>query len=399
MKLTAVVGGVLSLIVAFYLVNWLGRKTVESQQTEQKPVDPAKDHYTENPFSKPGAGPAPKVEIAETEFDFGITKVRPEAIKGASGSHDFVIKNVGDAPLKLAKGPTQCKCTLSTLDKVELAPGESTTISLEWKPIYVEDPFLKEATIWTNDPALWGKDQPGDGKLLLRIRGKAVDGVEVEPDLFSVGTLNEQAATPLDAKIYSRVMDNLEVAVKSTTSRFLTAAVAPMTPEELKPLEARSGWKLTGAIEPKVSIGSLRESITLTTNDDTRPEVTVSVEGTRQGPFSIAGKYFMASKVLVDFNEFDAAQGISTTLNLYAAHGERPMEVELASEPPSDFKVEISLDTDFPEPDRSRHLIKIEVPPGLPPQRRKGDETARILFRTSSPEVPEFKIHVQYESR
>jgi hypothetical protein len=103
--------------------------------------------------------------------------------------------------------------------------------------------------------------------------------------------------------------------------------------------------------------------------------------------------------MLVDFGQIDVAKGAKTTLNLYAARGETPMEVEIVSISLPELKAEVALDPDFPEMERSRHLIQVEVPAGLPPQRRTSTESGTILLRTTNPEVPEFKIHVSYESR
>jgi hypothetical protein len=43
------------------------------------------------------SGPAPKIELTETSYDFGTA---PEK---TSVSHTFKVKNVGDAPLQLIK--------------------------------------------------------------------------------------------------------------------------------------------------------------------------------------------------------------------------------------------------------------------------------------------------------
>ena len=58
------------------------------------------------------------VAVAEdTTFDFGVMDPL------TSGTHKFVIRNKGTAPLKLAKGPTSCKCTLGTVANGYLEPG------------------------------------------------------------------------------------------------------------------------------------------------------------------------------------------------------------------------------------------------------------------------------------
>lgn len=396
MRLRAVIGGVVSLIVAYLFVGWLFTRA-STPTAAPKPLDPSVDLFETNPFEKPRVGPFPKIEIAETLYDFGVTKVGLPNSEVPSGTHGFVVKNVGEAPLKLAKGPTQCKCALAKLNNLELAPGESTTITLEWKPLTPEEAFYKEATIWTNDPALWEGDV-GQGKLMLKIKGMAVPGMEVEPPFFQLGTLTDEGKT-IEANAFSRVLPDLKVEIESTSSPFVTAEVSPMTPEDTQALEALVAWKIVGKIDPRVGIGTLNETITLKTNDDTSPRVPIEINAFRQGPISIAGPFFLPTHTLVDFRQFDAAKGISTTLHLYGAKGPEPLKLELVSKKPEELEVEAVADTMFPEPDREHQMITIRVPAGLPPTRYDSSDAGGVKFRTNHPDVGKLDIHVFYESR
>jgi hypothetical protein len=51
----------------------------------------------------------PHAEALETVHDFG--SANPQF----TGEHEFVIRNTGNAPLTLKRGPKSCKCTLSKL--------------------------------------------------------------------------------------------------------------------------------------------------------------------------------------------------------------------------------------------------------------------------------------------
>src|SRR5205085_8728391 len=73
-----------------------------------------------------GIQTAPRVEAPETHYNFG------KMARGTSMSHDFVIRNVGTAPLKLPFSRTTCKCTLSKLPSAPIPPGGSAKVTLEW---------------------------------------------------------------------------------------------------------------------------------------------------------------------------------------------------------------------------------------------------------------------------
>ena len=220
MRVGAVLGAILSLIAAIVVVVWIsgGGPSSETSGTtaavEDAKKDPAEQELRQNPFPKPEKGPFPKVEVVEDTHNFGVTTVYEGPSDGVSGRHTFVVKNVGEGVLKLAKGPSTCQCTMSSLTELEVPPGESTEIELAWKPEVVTDEFHKQASIWTNDPALW-ESEPygGEGKLVFSIVGKVVDAVRVEPSHFSLGTVNEEEPTVLKTLIYSEVHDDLQLEV------------------------------------------------------------------------------------------------------------------------------------------------------------------------------------------
>jgi len=81
---------------------------------------------------------APKAVVAGGQVhDFGVMEA------DAVGSHVFVLRNEGNAPLEVRQGDATCKCTVGLIgtksDKekgeqyVEIPPGESTQVTLEWK--------------------------------------------------------------------------------------------------------------------------------------------------------------------------------------------------------------------------------------------------------------------------
>ena len=62
-----------------------------------------------NPFTPAESGPQPKLEIDSKKYTFDRIAV------GGSDTHEFTVKNMGEAPLKLAVGPRTCKCTIGKL--------------------------------------------------------------------------------------------------------------------------------------------------------------------------------------------------------------------------------------------------------------------------------------------
>ncbi|HYW79937.1 MAG TPA: DUF1573 domain-containing protein [Thermoguttaceae bacterium] len=70
--------------------------------------------------------PVPEIVVDEVEHDFGVMD------QGAEGSHVFVFKNAGDAPLELKRGPTSCGCTDLDIERFTIPPGESSDVTILW---------------------------------------------------------------------------------------------------------------------------------------------------------------------------------------------------------------------------------------------------------------------------
>src|SRR5438093_1530906 len=71
----------------------------------------------------------PKITVVNSErYDFGTLE------RNAHGSHDFIIRNDGDAPLTLKPGQPSCSVCIKvfTVEKETLQPGERTTAKIEW---------------------------------------------------------------------------------------------------------------------------------------------------------------------------------------------------------------------------------------------------------------------------
>ena len=66
----------------------------------------------------------PKIKMLEDRFDFG------EIQQGESVTHDFVLKNIGDANLIISTAKGSCGCTVPEWPKAPISKGEEATIKV-----------------------------------------------------------------------------------------------------------------------------------------------------------------------------------------------------------------------------------------------------------------------------
>jgi hypothetical protein len=72
----------------------------------------------------PKDGPQPKVAVSETFYDF-------ESIgSNEVVHHEFVISNIGEAPLTISRAYTTCGCTTANFTSTEIPPGKSILMTL-----------------------------------------------------------------------------------------------------------------------------------------------------------------------------------------------------------------------------------------------------------------------------
>ena len=86
----------------------------------------------------------PKIQMDEESFDFGEMK------QGESVTHDFVLKNIGDANLIISTAKGSCGCTVPEWPKEPIAKGEQATIKVTFNSAGKSGKQNKTVTLVTN---------------------------------------------------------------------------------------------------------------------------------------------------------------------------------------------------------------------------------------------------------
>src|SRR4030042_1909419 len=82
-----------------------------------------------------GAAAAPCLAVTATSHNFG------KVFEDKALSHTFVIKNTGDAPLRVEDVDPDCACTVPNYDRV-IPPGGQGEVTLTIKPYSLMRAFL-----------------------------------------------------------------------------------------------------------------------------------------------------------------------------------------------------------------------------------------------------------------
>jgi len=364
-----------------------------------------RDHFApnnaQNPFTdiaSPPDKPLPttraRVQVMNGElFDFG------KMGRNGAGARTFLIRNIGNAPLRLRKGETTCKCTLSTVDDGEVASGETVEVRLEWTAKTETTSFSQLAEILTNDP-----ERP---VIQLRIEGLVEDAVRVTPEtiLFRNVTGNESQTRKIFVLGADKSM-TLGVAewelVQKRLEPYFDVAVRDATAEEIASHPpAETGKVLELTLNAGLPTGDIQQTLRVKTTLDGAPDFFVSIEGNVLSDVSVVarGAPFDSSHSVLRLGSVDQAAGAKAEL-LVLIKGPNRNEVRIeieAVDPPEALRATLGT------PKASEKMVTvpltIEVPAGAPRVTRLGSaqgKMGQIRLRPLHSHSKELPIYVQF---
>lgn len=108
-------------------------------------------------------------------FDFG------RALGAEVLTHQFPLKNISKSPLRISIGTPSCGCTTAGAEKLELAPGEATTISVDLEL------FAKAGTVHAEVPIAVTSGDAVAETFSLRLMAYADTTTGVQPQVIALG--------------------------------------------------------------------------------------------------------------------------------------------------------------------------------------------------------------------
>ena len=125
----------LLLFVSLLTFSTYGQEKVIDKNKAKKAVATSVEKQT-NPN-------APVFEFEKETIDYGVIE------KGADGQRVFKFKNVGKSPLIISNVKTSCGCTVPTVPKEPIMPGQTAEMTVKYDTNRVS-PFNKAITIYSN---------------------------------------------------------------------------------------------------------------------------------------------------------------------------------------------------------------------------------------------------------
>jgi hypothetical protein len=320
-------------------------------------------------------------------------------------SHAFKLTNVGDRLLELEPGTTTCsRCTIATLEKNRLKPGESTRVTIEYTPTQSQPIFRQHASIKTNDP---------EQKLVeLNIEGTVSSRFRVMPQVLVLSRFSAKESKSADLRILDFASDEMDVEtcyfLHPETIDYFNAEVLPMETDELSENEAKSGCRVRVTAKPGLPVGPVRQTIRIAvkTPDRANPHsMDISIEGTVDSDISLVGRGWNAVRNRLSIGEVRSEQGAKRELYLMLRGPRRndtiikPTVVD-----PSWLKVRLGEPRELTSSEDGQGGVTqipltIEIPPGMPAVNHLGTNQgkfAEVVLETTNPDVKQIRMDLQF---
>jgi hypothetical protein len=336
--------------------------------------------------------PVPRAEAVEPTYDFGTMQ------RGTKKSHEFTIRNVGNAPLKLWKGHATCKCTDFIVPEEKIPPGGTAQVRVEWSAKVDMGPFHQVATVLTDDPIRSSLDLTIDGTILT------ASGVEPPELAFDKIPIGEKRTA--EVFVMAMLQDELSVSDPQLSDPALRekfdVKIEPVDKKDLPNEAARRGFRVSVTAKDDLPVGRLSQLwLSLKTNLADAETLEIPVSGQVVGDIGVHGApgVWNEEQVALRLGNVKSSEGRKEKLNI-VVRGDDAAKVAFSVQScdPPQLKVTIG------EPKKLRDTLvqvplEIEIPPGMRPMIRldtEQGERGKVVLATTHPKVKELSIGVQF---
>ncbi|MGQ0634193.1 MAG: DUF1573 domain-containing protein [Planctomycetaceae bacterium] len=390
MRIGVVLVGFCAIVGSIYFVTWLLHEQPKSKQELMEEIK-AKSIPVDDDLTPAREGAQPVAVFDQTEFEFGNMEV------GEERSHEFTIRNEGEAPLKIKQGRTECKCTISDLDKLkEIPAGGSATVTLTWKPVAEAESFVKGAEVLTNDP-----QRPS---IVLRIQGHVLATLMAAPEGdWHFPEVAESGETPLQHIIGSPVHESFNVVEIVCANPAVKAEAVPLSKIEALQSRLKSGYAIQVRLQPLLPVGVFRIPLTIKTDlprdEESNAEITVYLSGNRRGPLRIMGREWVEEQSSLLLGNFSAQEGKKVKLLLIVPQ-DPPGGLqfsEMERDPP-ELNVALERDETYKGAGGKRYHLLVAYPAKSPRTLRGEFNPGRIKLNTNHPQAPTLQLSVFFNA-
>lgn len=209
----------------------------------------------------------PEISFENPDFDFG------KIFKGENVEHIYTFKNSGKGVLEISKVKTSCGCTAAVLSDKTIQPGNKGEIKAVFNSGSYGGKIRKNLTVFSNDAK---KPQ-----FQLTLTGEIIEEVTIEPKNINFGSLSVGEESTRTLTVNSLTDLNLAIKKITTSQPFVKAEIKEQNGE---------GFLVQVTIKGNFKIGRFNGGVSLETNSQKQPKITIPFFGEVVGDITIYPK-------------------------------------------------------------------------------------------------------------
>ncbi len=308
----------------------------------------------------------PKAVAPNTIFDFGDIE------RGRVVTHDFEIKNEGDATLEITRVRTTCACAVTEHDAV-IEPGQTGRLKVELNTELLNGNSRAQAIVLTNDA--------NNPKLTLTVKVNSVTMLGVDPGFFRYRVHQK---FPGDGRVSQTVwaIDGGEFAVTAVESDnpHFTFDFEEAADDERRPNTQGSQWRVNAYLSNNAPIGPITGYVKIMTNHPKQQIASIPMSGFVRPVFAVTPQ-------VIDFEEIEVADEPRTSNIHVKQFADEPVEVERVEITVPGMTAEARTDDRNPG-----HVFWLDV--AVTPEMAEGSFSGTVKVYTNSAYQPVLEVPV-----
>ena len=209
----------------------------------------------------------PQIFFDEQIYDFGV--VSREDLP----QHRFTFSNTGQTDLIISEVDSSCGCTAALLSAETIPPGGRGEIDVSFNPQERRGKQKQTVSVYSN--------AENESIVQLTVKGIVMAAVDVSPDRVLFGSVNNQEATTKRIRVLDSGDGTLKITHIETSSPFLTIEIGPVH------LDKVINYEVKVTLQLGVPVGKFQETLTIYTNNELQPRLSVSIEGNILGSITV----------------------------------------------------------------------------------------------------------------
>ncbi len=306
----------------------------------------------------------PKAVVTEPLKDAGVIP------KGDKITHDFVIRNEGDAVLEITNVQPACGCTVVEFDK-SIAPGQTGKVHAVLDTTDFGGPIGKGVTVFTNDP-----DTP---QIELTIHARVEPRIAVKPGYARYIVVQKESVQGTIAQtLWAPDGTPFEVTGVESPWPFMRVAYHEAKPEERIPNAEGRQWRVDMTLSnDEAKVGALADYVTIHTTHPKQKIVQIPVSGFVRPVMAV-------TPPRADFGSISLKEPVKTSINIQNFATEPIRITSVESVKGVDAKVE-------PLQEGREYQVRLVLNQNL----GKGAFNGKLKIHTDSPKVPVLEVELK----